>query len=200
MIYHRDKHDVIASIHEAFYIQAMLFSCRSALTSVSAVDSIIKTSKSLRSIEGIKPQVLLDHVQNIILQGAALARYFCPARSGKHELHKRRGELLRRLLNIAEDGALLNRDMRNAVEHFDERLDNFLRTDPVGHFLMQHVGFEDKNSVPTHFFRAFFIDSGTFEVLGQRVSLQPLVDDIVRLHDTLDVCEKDGMRLLRHEL
>lgn len=59
------------------------------------------------------------------------------------------------------DSALRERGLRNAMEHFDERLDEYLATGVVGIVLP-----EDMDPMPAeggergHFFRAFFFDAG----------------------------------------
>jgi hypothetical protein len=78
-----------------------------------------------------KPRAeLLHNLQNLVIQGAALSRYFWPARPG----HDSRAAFLRQSLAVAEDSPLKNRDLRNEIEHFDEKLEAHLGGGIVGHF------------------------------------------------------------------
>jgi len=43
-------------------------------------------------------------------------------------------------LSINESSPLYSRDLRNSLEHFDERLDDYLRNDIVGILLPEYVG------------------------------------------------------------
>jgi hypothetical protein len=84
------------------------------------------------------------------------------------------------------------------VEHFDEYLDDYLSDTSPGEFIPDYFGRkppEDRG--PLHFFRAYFIDTGEFEILGKSFSLPPLVDEIGRIHNLLLACEAAGSRLPR---
>jgi len=41
------------------------------------------------------------------------------------------------------------------------------------------------SDVPAHYFRAYFIDSGKFKILGDEFLIQPISDELVRLHNRL---------------
>lgn len=66
---------------------------------------------------------IVDGIQALVTQGAALSRYFWPARN--NALHNARAAQLRQGLQVREDSPLRNRNLRNHLEHFDERLDLF---------------------------------------------------------------------------
>jgi len=127
--------------YEAFYLQGMLFNSSSALESIERVTDAIEAIDELaedeiRSI--IDRATLLDELQNIVLQAGALSRYFWPTRKKAH--HIARAEHLRWALSINESSPLYSRDLRNSLEHFDERLDDYLRNDIVGILLPEYVG------------------------------------------------------------
>ncbi len=87
--------------------------------------------------------------------------------------------------------------MRNAIEHFDERLDVYLSGHVVGHILPHYVGRTPSQDagVPLHLFRAYFVDRGVFSLLGEQYEMQPMVDEIGRIHDLLVACAEAGGRL-----
>jgi len=160
--------------HEAFYIEGMLFCTSSALRAAedvhAALERIAEHAQSA-SVWQESARIILDGVQTLALQAAALSRYLWPARTKK--LHLLRAARLRSGLGIHEDSCLSNRGLRNALEHFDERLDEFCRTLVAGVILPTYVGsLGEQHEVPTHLFRAYYTDIGVFEVLGERIEMQ----------------------------
>jgi hypothetical protein len=91
---------------------------------------------------------------------------------------------LRESLAIADDSALASTDLRNHLEHYDERLDRWYRNSArhnyadfiIGPRATTIVGLDD-----TDIFR--FFDPETNEVVfwGEHYAIQPLVDEIVKL-------------------
>src|ERR671916_807773 len=93
---------VVLPPYEAFYINSMLFNTQSAVRSIEVLSMVINylaESKSPESLAAIDTEDVLNHLQNIIVQGAALSRYFWPVRKG----YKRRGEYLRKALGVTDD-------------------------------------------------------------------------------------------------
>jgi hypothetical protein len=138
--------------HEAFYIRGMLFNTQSAARSIeqiNAVMHVVVENSPEDPVAALPVFYLLGELQNLIVQAAALSRYFWPVRSA----HKWRGEQLRRAFDVSNDSPLRSRDLRNAIEHFDERLDRFLENGLVGQVLPEYVGpSQQPNGVPVHFF------------------------------------------------
>lgn len=177
--------------YEAFYIQSMLFNTTSALQSCSIAEKIIE--KIL--IEEIDPQekkdTLLDCLQNFVNQSGAISRYFFPSRDGvkgtdKKTIHRDRGQYLLRVFDVKDDSALINRSLRNSIEHFDERLDLYLQEGIVGYIFPSLILPEPEDSdVPHHIFRAYYLKEGIFQVLGERYEIQPIVDEVARIHNLL---------------
>lgn len=183
--------------HEAFYLEAMLFCSSSALASVAEMQASLERG-SLIKPESLEWQAsaesVLNSIQNVTLQGAALSRYFWPARD--REPHTSRAYRLRAGLRVKDDSPLRNRELRNQMEHFDEKLDDYLRHGVVGSIHPAYVGpFPGEPEVPTHVFRAYYTDQGVFEVLGDRYAMQPIVDEIAAIQDRLRVCCETGFRI-----
>jgi hypothetical protein len=186
---------VILPPYEAFYIDSMLFNTQSAVRSIevlSMVMNYLDESKSPESLAAIDTEDVLNHLQNIIVQGAALSRYFWPVRKG----YKGRGEYLRKALGITDDNPLKSRDLRNAIEHFDEKLDDYLSTRIVGYVFPQFFGpLPKRDGAPSHIFRAYYIDVGRFELLGKSYEIEPIAKELLRLNEALIKCDKEGGRL-----
>lgn len=123
---------------------------------------------------------ILDSIQSILVHTTNLSKYFWPINDGIHKMHKKRAQSLRQHFNVPNECAIRNKDLRNHLEHLDENLDTYLWSKPiVGNIIPAYVGPEmQRNEVPYHFFRAFFTDSGTFESLGLRLDIEPIIDEL----------------------
>lgn len=183
--------------HEAFYIEGMLFCTTSALRAADDVQAALEygAQHSPASSEWQESaRVILDGVQTLALQAAGLSRYWWPARL--KEPHLSRAARLRVGLGVSEDSSLRNRELRNALEHFDERLDEFCRTSAVGIILPAYVGpLGEPPDVPTHLFRAYYTDAGILEVLGERFEMTPILEEVERLHNRLLEAAHHGRRI-----
>jgi hypothetical protein len=174
----------------------MLFNTQSAVRSIevlSVVMNYLHESKTPDSLAAVDTEDVLNHLQNIIVQGAALSRYFWPVRKE----YEQRGKCLRQALNITDKNPLKSRDLRNAMEHFDEKLDQYLSTRIVGIVFPHYFGALPKSDgIPSHIFRAYYIDVGQFELLGKRYEVEPIAKELLRLNDALMKCDREGGRLL----
>ncbi len=140
--------------HEVFYIHSMRFSTLSAeksINQVNAVLHVVQENSPEDPIGALPVHLILDELQNLLIQAAAVSRYFWPARV----THEWRGAHLRSAFRINDENPLRSRELRNSIEHFDERLDLFLEDDMTGHVLPEYVGpFEEPSDVPVKLFRA----------------------------------------------
>jgi hypothetical protein len=81
------------------------------------------------------------------------------------------------------------------MEHFDEYLDDYLRETISGQFVPDYFGPKPPGDRgPTKLFRAFFTNTGEFEILGRAFTLQPIVNEILRLDNMLKDCLNQGSR------
>ena len=172
---------VIHPPYRIFYNLSISFCAKSAARSISALANLMQELSSedgAHSLDDIDEESVLDELHNIVLQGAAVSRYFWPV----DKASKQRGEELRRQYNISDDSALKPRDLRNAIEHFDERLDKYFSVSVIGTIIPHYVGLEPQPSqVKCHFFRAYYIDTGVFELLGNRYHIEPISRELWRL-------------------
>lgn len=185
--------------YEAFYIRSMLFNADSAARSVLQVNAVmhaVMENSPEDPVSALPVQYLLTELQNIIVQAGALSRYFWPVRSA----HEWRGAQLRKAFDISEDSPLRFRDLRNSIEHFDEKLDRYLENGVVGQILPEFVGlFREPEGIPVHIFRAYYVDTGVFELLGKRYEVQPLATEITRIHEQLKKMDGEGGRLQQRD-
>jgi hypothetical protein len=184
----------IVPMYEMLYVHAMLFNTRSAITSIEQirVSFDVPPNGIPADLDRLDTDALLNNLQNIVVQGAALSRYFWPTRTG----HESRAARLRDALGVKTDNPLQNRDLRNEIEHFDEKLDAYLVQGIFGVIVPQYVGpLAGRGDISTHMFRAYYIDMGLFEMLGRRYEIGPIADEIVRLHRCLVYSDENGGRL-----
>lgn len=183
--------------YEAFYIEAMLFSTTAAINAASQVRSALdEGSKHLPTSNEWQHYALaiVDGIQALATHSAALSRYLWPASKG--ELAAVRARKLRQSLGVREESCLRNRDLRNHLEHFDERLDQFCATLRAGEIVPSYVGpLPEKSEVPSFLFRGYYTDVAAFEVLGHRFEMAPILEEVQRLHDLLMDCANSGRRL-----
>jgi len=178
--------------YEAFYIHSMLTCTASAMTSFECVSEVMEALRKAEVTHAdIDDTFILDKLQNAVLQAAALSRFFWPSRA----VHHWRGDILRAAFSVEETSALKDRELRNAMEHFDERLDKYFEEPMVGIVLPHYVGPTPTYDVPGHIFRAFFTDRGVFLLLGVEHELQQLVEEVRRIHNLLVAVDGEGGRL-----
>lgn len=111
----------IIPYHEALYIDAMSYSAR---LSASAFDRLEQAVLDWRESD------MFISLQDALTHAAALSRYFWPSRN--KGVHSIRAARLRLAFDVGDESPLKDRGLRNSLEHFDERLDEFLLMDPVG--------------------------------------------------------------------
>lgn len=164
----------ILPMYEAFYIEALLYCAGRASSAFLRFDQALTQGQDQASVVATAHEAL-SHV-------AALSRYFWPA--SKKPLHVARAKKLREALAIDDTSLLADRGLRNALEHFDERLDIFLLQDLTGYmFPGPLVGEASLNDdVLGHIFRLVDPKSQVFVLLGERYEFGPMraaVDDIL---------------------
>lgn len=105
---------------EEIYIHAQL-----AISNYITFKNIVADPKSRQSREAwVFLQGFLSHF------GMVSKLLYAP--SARKQMSKDRAQELRDYLNTNEESELNNRDTRNAVEHLDERLDNWLSEEEKG--------------------------------------------------------------------
>jgi hypothetical protein len=122
------------------------------------------------------------HLQDALGYCAALSRYFWPPTSAG-ALGKYRGEQIKQVYGINDESPLANRNLRNALEHFDERLDDWLKKGPVGPIVASAV-FGDHSEIEEdfgHIFKMIDAEKSVFVVLGQKFEFGPLSQEVARL-------------------
>lgn len=187
--------------YEAFYIESMLWHTASAQASIHVVNTWIGLVRKddERALELPRP-VLFEQLQNILHQAGCLSRYFFPGGRTPKPIHLARAKRLREALGVEDDNPLAKRGLRNAIEHFDERLDEYLvnESNQSGEFIPEDVGYFPRESeVPLHIFKGFYTQPVIFVLLGEPYEIAPIANEMLRIHEALEACTERGYMLPR---
>ena len=166
--------------HEVFYIESLLSITRTILSEKNVVVTILDEIQSGKYENG---KVLIDAVQNICIQSAQMSKFFWPI--SKDKIHKKRGQRLREVYKINESNCLKNKDVRNFIEHFDEKLDLYLNQFIAGTIIPIYVGPRIEMETK-QIFRGYFINEAVFKILHLEYKIIPIVEEIERIHLLLE--------------
>lgn len=114
--------DGIVPYFEAFYIESLLYAAGRAVDAFGRFDQAL-------TVENNSAMVVAS-VHEALTHTAAVSRFFWPSR--KSNVAVARALKLRRAFGLDDSSPLANRELRDALEHYDERLDRFLLQDMVG--------------------------------------------------------------------
>lgn len=189
------EYDGIIPYVEAFYIHSIIYSASRCLDSFARYDHLKDNGGSADEIISI--------VQEAVGHSAALSRYFWPSPQGKRKqpnlakLKEARGEKLRRAFQLDESSALYNRDLRNAWEHFDERLDSYFLENDAGVFFPSCI--LDNHSLaddPTgHIFKLLDVEAECLVLLGVKYFFTPIREAVRSMLAIALEADKNGSRL-----
>jgi hypothetical protein len=183
-------------IHHVFYIQSMLFNTKLSLQAAERASKYIRAISDGKIGSQDRKDEILDCLQNFINHSAAIARYFFPSMIGGRSekvVHKNRAEFLRKVFDVSENSPLHDKKLRNAIEHFDERLDIYLEGGIVGIIFPSLIlDKPEETDVPHHIFRAYYLNEGVYQVLGEKYAVQHIFDEVLRIHELLEKFDENG--------
>ncbi len=171
--------------NEVFYIKAIVYTAGIAHDAFVRFEEAVIEEDSGSAVAFI--QEALTHV-------AALSRFFWPARD--KGVYKARAAKLRATFGLDEQSPLADRQLRNAMEHFDERLDEFLLSIPIGTLYPGPImGPVSLNTRPRVAFRLVDPDKVSFVLLGVEYSFGLLQVAIREILEKALHMERNGGRL-----
>lgn len=132
--------------------------------------------------------LIIDLIQNIIRNAALISKFLWP--SEKKSYYTKRGESLRNILEITEPNVLQDKNVRNSLEHFDEKLDDYLFKCVAGNIMLSYVGSRPANEIIYHFFRAYYIYECVFKILDKEIDINPIIDELMMINDKLEEWSK----------
>jgi hypothetical protein len=169
--------------HHVFYIETIVYYLHSIDMSIERVNKEMIIIQE-EEIQGAQFELHVDNIlnglQDIVIQSSNISKLFWPVR--KEKIYRDRADKLREVFEITDKSPFKNRDLRNTLEHFDERLDVFLENIPVGTIYPKYLGSYEKVNDPSfHFFRAYFVDISTFQILNTKIKVDEIIDEVNRL-------------------
>lgn len=178
-----DDYNGIVFYNEAFYLESILYSTTVCLKAFEAYE----TKKNIIN----DAYVLVPIVQEAVGHAAAVSRFFWPTKSKKinisleEKLILKRRSKLKVAFKLEDSSVLFDRKLRNAWEHFDERLDQFLLTLMAGCVLPQaqigNIGVLDNpvNKV----FKLLDIQNECIVLLDEKYYFGKIRDEVNRIHN-----------------
>lgn len=182
----------IVSYCEAFYIQSLMYSAAQCIEAFQRYDHALK--------EKYPAEYLVAKIQEAIGHAAALSRYFWPSPQGKgimRQLKDSRGKKLRSAFRVDESSPIYDRNMRNAWEHFDERLDSYLLHVQAGMFFPSCiVGSHHVADEPiSHVFKLLDPAAECLVLLGEKYFFSPIRSEVERILQLADSADQNGANL-----
>lgn len=157
--------------YEAFYIQSIIYAAGRADEAFNCFKEEVSGPQS--------EAIIVATIQEALTHAGALSRFFWPPqKAGK--LGVSRGQRLCKAFSLDDSSPLRNRDLRNAFEHFDENLDQFLLQNDSGYFFPgpmvgEHILADDEIG---HIFRLVDPTQGICVLLGQKFKFFPIHTEV----------------------
>ncbi|MGY0217502.1 hypothetical protein ACWJJH_08925 [Endozoicomonadaceae bacterium StTr2] len=172
----------IQPMHKPFYTLSVKYSADRCLNAFKEYDYLLENNGSAEE--------LISSVQEAIGHAAALSRYFWPTSMGKKNMEKEqiamrksRANSLMKHYGISDSSPLADRNMRNAWEHFDERLDSFVLSHDSGCFFPnpmrgEHTLADDPIG---KIFKLIDTDNNCLVLLGTKFFFMPIRIEVERI-------------------
>ncbi|MBY5974164.1 hypothetical protein KUV28_17525 [Ferrimonas balearica] len=162
--------------HAAFYDRSIFYSGSMSLGSFSRFINAIHAGKA--------PKEVFAHLQDALTHAGGLSRFFFPIEARNNQLADARRSKLRSRYDVSDSSAIAMRGIRNALEHFDERLDEYSLLDPVGFFYPDPIvhdiaAIEDAQA--THIFKLIDPEKGIAIILGKRFYYKEIFGEVERI-------------------
>jgi hypothetical protein len=182
-----DEWDGIYPIYEAFYIHSIIYSAERAELAFRRYDSSLS----------VKPHgYVFACLQEALTHAGGLSKFFWPTAQGG-ELARTRAKKLRNSFAVEESSPLRQRGLRNALEHYDERLDVFLLEDLAGEFFPSPIIAESvpQNSHPQFYFKRVNRSAKTCTIMGEHFAFEDIRFEVNRILALATKFDSDGGRL-----
>ena len=150
----------IVPVYKVFYVQAIQYAAGRAEAAFARFGAAMKPN--------VDPAEVVASVHEALGHTAALSRFFFPA--DKRPLARARAANLRKTFAVGNASPLIDRELRNALEHFDERLDNYLLENLSGYIFPGPMMAEAElaDGFGGHVFRLVDPAKEIFVLLGQK--------------------------------
>jgi hypothetical protein len=180
---------------EAFYIHSIIYSAGRSKEAFIRYDVGLSTRGS--------EAFTVSAVHEALAHAASLSRFFWPSNVGGKRseefkfLKQRRAEKLRDAFNIGQDSPLKDRRLRDALEHFDERLDDYLLENDAGYFFPgPMINDHELADDPTgNIFKLVDPDASCFVLLGDKHFFAPIRKEVFRISEWAERMDGSGAQL-----
>lgn len=164
----------IQPFHEVLYLQSILYAADRAHATFARFDVAVT--------EEVTDAMAFALVQEALAHAAALSRFFWPTKQGG-EHAQARGHKLREAFELDDMSPLRERRLRDAFEHFDERLDRFLLENDAGTFFPDpRIGDHALADEPTDkIFKLVDPDAAICVLLGEKFAYEPIRREVDRV-------------------
>jgi hypothetical protein len=185
-----EQFDGINPPFEAFYIRSILYSAEQCSSSYDSFSAALKEHKPA--------SIAFAGIQEAITHAASVARFFWPV--AKSSLYVTRAKRLRNACKVKDDSPLNDRHLRNSLEHFDERLDNFLLENDAGYFFPEPMlgDFRVAKEKVGKIFKLVDPECAVVVILNEAFDYGPIIDEVDRIAAELRGMVTTG-RLPRYE-
>lgn len=172
---------------ESIYLDEIGFHLANSLRRVNELNALLRALHEKRDMSVIPS--IFGAIQAILVHGANVSKTLCPAPRGataKRDRALSRGEHLRTALGVDENDLVLDRDFRDAFEHYDERLDEWSESSPFKNIIVNCIG--SRSAIggeavrDEDIFRMFDPATKTLWFRGLRLDLQAYVDALSALN------------------
>ena len=182
-----NDYDGMLPYNEAFYICSIIYAAEAAYVAYARYEGQCKAGRD--------HSAAASAIHEALGHAAALSRFFWPVRANR--LTKARGQRLREAFQVSDESPLQARGLRNALEHYDERLDEFLLGDCVGMILPEPlIGPVDLATDPVgKVFKLLDPDQGIFVILGEAFQFEPIIAEVGRILERAYELNDAGSRL-----
>jgi len=195
-----NQHAGIHPPYEAFYIRSIIYSAgraREAFETFTVARAVGDTNEN---------QVSTIH--EALGHSGSLSRFFWPSELGGRgtkalkDLKTARAKKLREAFGLTDKSPLKDRRLRDFLEHFDERLDQYLLKDSAGYFFPDaNIGDLQLADDPTgHIFKLVDPTYSCFVLLGEKHFFEGIRKEVYRIYDLALEMDKSGCKLRRDKI
>ena len=185
----------IISYHEVFYIHSILYSAERSLAAFNRYEDLLTKNEDAT--------ILISTIQEAIGHAGALSRYFWISGLGYKSpkelitLRQNRAKKLRDKFSLTDDSPLKERSLRDAWEHYDERLDTFLITNDIGYFFPTPIVDEHTlaDEPEGRIFKLLDIKAHCLVLLGRKYFFKPIKEEVLKVYNIALKADENGGRL-----
>ena len=159
------------------YLEVILQQCDSAVDAIRKLEALLRANP-------LENRKIFDSLHHFLTHASMVSKMLWPVKSAQQ-----RGERLRKLLNIPDNHILEDRDLRNFIEHIDERIDLWARQS-VG-LIMVDLYIGPRSSLggqladARNILRLYDHQAKTYIVFGEEYRIQDILTGLTGIAETL---------------